>query len=178
MRKAIITGLFTGLIISMILIGGTYLRRFLPHTFTANLMFLVFFFGSIVTVIWLSLNHYCKRSEVKWMSLSVTGVIASIIAALLVSIHGYMYSRFTDPAYLDEIMQVSKRQWQSTNQAAESFIGDWTWFQSPLNSALYNFRDLIILLFVLSLSITLVYYLVNRKRLPNHKENQDHELIF
>lgn len=177
MRKAIITGLFTGLIISAILIGGTYLRRFLPHTFTANLMFLALFFGSIVTVIWLSLNFYCKRSELKWMSLSATGVVASIIAALLVSVHGFMYSRFTDPAYLDEIMQVSKQNWKKTNQAAESFIGDWSWFQSPLNSALYNFRDLIILLFVLSLSITLVYYFVNKKRGQN-RESEDHELIF
>jgi hypothetical protein len=117
MRKAIFTGLFTGLIISVILIGGTYLRRFLPHTFTANLMFFIFFFGSIVTVLWLSLNFYCKSSTVKWMSLGTTGVVASLIAALLVSLHGFLYSRFSDPAYLDEIMQVSKAKWQSTNAA-------------------------------------------------------------
>lgn len=177
MRKAIITGLFTGLIISVILIGGTYLRRFLPHTFTANLLFLTIFFGSIVGVLWSSLRYYCKRSAVKWMSLGATGVIASIIAALLVSVHGFVYSRFTDPAYLDEIMQVSKQKWQNTNEAAESFIGSWTWFQSPLDLALYNFRDLIVLLFLLSLSISFIFYLINRKRVPNDEQN-DHELIF
>ena len=178
MRKALFTGLFTGLIISVILIGGTYLRRFLPHTFTANLMFLLFFFGSIVGVLWLSLNHYSKRSELRWMSLGATGVVASFIAALLVSTHSYLYSRFTDPAYLDEIMQVSKQKWQNTNQAAESIIGSWTWFQTPFDLALYNFRDLTVLLFVLSLSISIIFYLMNRKRSPHHRGNEDHELIF
>lgn len=176
MRKALITGLVTGLIISVILIGGTYLRRFLPHTFTANTMFFLLFFGSIVTVLWLSLHHYCKRSELKWMSLGATGVVASIIAALLVSLHGFIYSRFSDPAYLDEIMQVSKQKWQHTNQAAESFIG--SWFQSPMDVALYNFRDLIIMLFVLSLTISFIFYLYNKKRHPNQRQNEDHELIF
>jgi hypothetical protein len=178
MRKAILTGLFTGLIISVILIGGTYLRRFLPHTFTANMMFFIFFFGSIVTVLWLSLNFYCKSSTVKWMSLGTTGVVASLIAALLVSLHGFLYSRFSDPAYLDEIMQVSKAKWKSTNAAAENIIGNWTWFQSSFDSALYNFRDLIVLLFVISLSISVIFYLIHRKRTPGDRTSEDHELIF
>lgn len=177
MRKAVITGLFTGIIISAILICGTYVRRFLPDTFTANLLFLVLFFGSIVTVLWLSLHHYCKTSEVKWKSLSITGMISSIIAALLVSVHGLMYSRFTDPAYLDEIMQISQQKWENTNNAAESLIGSWTWFQNPFNSLWYNFRDLIIVLFLLSITITIIFYLTNRKRLP-YQDKEDHELIF
>jgi hypothetical protein len=177
MRKAVITGFFTGVITSAILIGGTYVRRYLPDTFTANLLFLTLFFGSIVTVLWLSLIYYCKNSAVKWRSLSVTGIISSIIAAMLVSMHGFMYSRFTDPTYLDEIMQVSQQKWARTNDAAESFIGNWTWFQTPINSAWYNFRDLIVVLVLLSISITIIFYLRNRKRLPyNDKEN--HELIF
>lgn len=178
MRKAVITGFITGVIISALLIAGTYLRRFLPDTFTANLLFLIFFFGSIVTVLWLSLNHYCKNSAVRWMSLSATGIIASLIAALLVSLHGFMYSRFSDPAYLDEIMLLSKQKWQNTNQAAESFIGTWSWFQSPIDSALLNFRDLIVLLLLISLLISVVYYFFNRKRTPNSHGKEDHELIF
>lgn len=178
MRKAAITGFFTGVIISGLLIGATYVRRFLPDTFTANLLFLTVFFGGIVSVLWLSLNHYCKNSAVRWKSLSITGIISSLIAALLVSLHGFMYSRFTDPAYFQEIMQLSKQKWQKTNDAAESFIGNWTWFQSPVNSAWYNFRDLIVVLVVLSVIIAVIYYLRNRNRLPypDHKEN--HELIF
>lgn len=178
MRKAVITGFCTGIIISAILIGGTYLRRFLPHTFTANLLFLTFFFGSIVTVLWLSLHHYCRSSAMKWKSLGITGVISSIIAALLVSIHGFLYSRFTDPAYLDEIMLLSKQKWEKTNDAAESFIGDWTWFQTPMDIAWSNFRDLMILLFLTSLTITVIFYLMNRNRLPQRREQEDHELIF
>lgn len=177
MRKAVFTGLFTGIIISAILIGGTYLRRFLPDTFTANLLFLMFFFGSIVTVLWLSLHHYCKTSGVKWRSLTVTGIMASIIAALVVSVHSFMYSRFSDPAYLDEIMALSKEKWQHTNEAAESFIGNWTWFRSPFDAALYNFRDLIVLLLIISVIISAVYYLMNRKRHPDRR-NENHEWIF
>jgi hypothetical protein len=177
MRKAIITGFVTGVIISGILIGGTYLRRFLPHTFTANLLFLTLFFGSIVSVIWLSLNHYCRNSAVRMKSLSVTGIIASIIAALLVSLHSYMYSRFSDPAYVDEIMRFSKAKWQDTNDAAESLIGNWSWFHTQ-NLVWNNFRDLIILLFLTSLSITIIYYLLNKNREPYSKRKKNHELIF
>lgn len=176
MRKAVITGFFTGVIISGILIGGTYLRRFLPHTFTANLLFLTLFFGSIVSVLWLSLKHYCKNSVVKMHSLTVTGIISSIIAALLVSLHSFMYSRFSDPAYIDEIMRFSKQRWQSTNDAAESLIGNW-WFNAP-SFVWYNFRDLIILLFLTSLSIAIIYYLINKNRMPFSGKKKDHELIF
>jgi hypothetical protein len=176
MRKAVITGFFTGVIISGIMIGGTYLRRFLPHTFTANLLFLTFFFGSIVSVLWLSLNYYCKNSVVKMKSLSITGIISSIIAALLVSLHSFMYSRFSDPAYIDEIMQFSKQKWQKTNDAAESFIGNWAW-QTP-NFVWNNFRDLIILLFLTSLSITIIYYLRHKNRMPYSHKKENHELIY
>ena len=177
MRKAVITGLFTGVIISAILIGGTYLRRFLPDTFTANLVFLTFFFGSIVSVLWLSLHHYCKNSAVRWKSLTFTGIVSSIIAALLVSIHGFMYSRLSDPAYLDEIMLSSKEKWQQTNDAAESFIGQLNLLHSPIDLALYNFRDLIVLLVLISLVISIVFYLFYRKRHP-HRPKENHELIF
>ena len=176
MRKAVLTGLITGVIISAILIGGTYLRRFLPHTFTANLLFLTFFFGSIVSVLWLSLHHYCKTSAVRIKSLSVTGIISSLIAALLVSIHGFMYSRFTDPAYITEILQFSKQKLRRTNDAAESLIGNW--FNTP-NLVWYNFRDLIILLFLTSLSIAIIYYLRHKNKDPySNNEEENHELIF
>jgi hypothetical protein len=175
MRKAVITGFFTGVIISGILIGGTYLRRFLPHTFTANLLFLTFFFGSIVSVLWLSLNYYCKNSVVRMKSLSVTGIISSIIAAALVTVHSYMYSRFTDPAYIDEIMQFSKAKWQRTNYVAESLIGNW--FTAP-TLLWHNFRDLIILLILTSISIAVIYYLRHKNKEPYSSKNENHELIF
>ena len=86
MGKAVITGFVSGIIISLILIGATYVRTFLPDTFTANLFFLVFFFSSVAGVLWLSLNHYCRTSAVRWMSLTCTGVLSSIIAAVIVGI--------------------------------------------------------------------------------------------
>lgn len=105
-------------------------------------------------------------------------MISSLIAALLVSLHGFMYSRFTDPGYINEIMQLSKQKWEKTNDVAESFIGNWTWYQRPIDYAWYNFRDLIVLLFFLSIAITIVFYLMNRKRTPNHGHKENHELIF
>lgn len=177
MKKAVYTGFFSGIIISGILIGGTYLRRFLPHTFTANLLFLTLFFGSIVSVLWLSLNYYCRNSAVRIKSLSVTGIISSIIAAVLVSLHSFVYSRFTDPGYIEEILQVSKQRWQRTNDAAESFIGNWSWFNTP-NFVWINFRDLIVLLFLTSISIAIIYYLRNKNRLPYSRSKENHELIY
>lgn len=174
MRKAVITGLFSGVIISGILIGGTYLRRFLPHTFTANLLFLTLFFGSIVSVLWLSLNYYCKNSVVRMKSLSVTGIISSLIAALLVSLHSFMYSRITDLGYIDEILQFSKDKWQRTNDVAESLIGT---FYAP-TPVWHNFRDLIILLILTSISIALIYYLLNKNKAPYSNKKENHELIF
>jgi hypothetical protein len=106
-------------------------------------------------------------------SLSVTGIIASIIAALLVTLHSFMYSRFTDPGYISEIMQFSKQRWQRTNDA----IGSWSWFNTP-NFIWVNFRDLIILLFLTSISIAVIYYLRNKNRMPYSRTKEDHELIF
>ena len=85
MRKAIITGFVTGIAISAVLIGANYARLYLPYTFTANLAFTAFFFFAIVGLLWLSLAWYCRSSEVKWMALNATGIIASIIAAVIVS---------------------------------------------------------------------------------------------
>jgi ABC-type xylose transport system permease subunit len=137
MKKAVITGFFTGVIISAILICAAYVRPFLPDTFTANLFYMTFFFTSIVCVLWLSLNFYCKRSAVKWMTLSITGMIASVIAAILVTL-----------------------------------------FRAPLSYALYNFRDLSVVLLLISISIAAIYYVRNRNRIPDHANSKNQELIF
>lgn len=137
MIKAILTGLITGIIISIILIGATFVRGFLPDTFTANLFFITFFFAGIVGVLWLSLNYYSRTSAVKWMSLSMTGIISSIIAAIIVSV-----------------------------------------FQSPLHISWYNFRDLIAVLFLISLTIAAIYYVRHRNRIPGQHHSKNEELIF
>lgn len=111
MKKAILTGFFTGIIISAILICATFVRPWLPDTFTANLFFMAFFFFGIVGVLWLALNYYCRSSEVKWMTLSVTGIISSIIAAVIVSAFspplGHTMYRFLDLAIVLFIVSIS-----------------------------------------------------------------------
>ncbi len=135
MKRAVITGFFTGIIISGILISATFARPLFPDTFTANLFFLTIFFFSIVGVLWLALNYYCKTSEVKWMTLNTTGVIASISAAVIVSI-----------------------------------------YSGQMKNSMYNFRDLAIVLFVISVAIAGIYYARNRNRASATSKNQ--ELIF
>jgi hypothetical protein len=177
MKKAAITGFFTGVVISAILIGATYVRRFLPDTFTANLLFLTLFFGSIVTVIWLSLNLYSRSIRVRWMSLSLTGIVASLIAASLVSVHSFIYSRLKDPYYVDEIMQLSQQKWKTTHTAAGKFVDNLAVF-SPADFALNNFRDLMLVLFFISLTIAAIYYLRHRNRIPDNPSTKNQELIF
>ncbi len=86
MVKATVTGFFAGIVISAILIAATYLRGYIPYTFTGNLFFRVICFVSITSVIWLSLNYCCKTSSIKWMNIGLSGVISGIIAAILVFI--------------------------------------------------------------------------------------------
>ncbi len=137
MRKAAITGFFTGIVISALLIGAIYVRQFLPDTFTANLFYMGLFFFGIVGVIWMSLSYYCRTSVAKWMTLGLSGSISSIIAALLVTI-----------------------------------------FREPLQFAVYNFRDLSIVLFLVSSCIAAIYYLRYKNRLPEHAHSKNQELIF
>ena len=102
MVKAVITGFFTGIVISGILICATFVRNWLPDTFTANLFFMAFFFFSISGVLWLALNYYCRSSEVKWLTLGATGIISSLFAAIIVSASagtiGYTMYNFLDLA--------------------------------------------------------------------------------
>ena len=84
MIKAVITGFFTGIIISGLLICATFVRTWLPNTFTANLFFLASFFLGVSGVLWLALNYYCRSSEVKWMTLGATGILSSLFAAIIV----------------------------------------------------------------------------------------------
>ena len=168
MKRPVITGFFTGVIISGILISGTYVRRFLPDTFTANLLFLSLFFSGIVIVLWLSLHHYCKRSAVKWTTLTFTGTISSLIAAFLVSIYGLLYNQFDQNNYINGIMQFS----------GQTDVGPDEWLQIPARYAANNFRDLSIALFLMSLLIAAIYYVRNRNRSDAHHFADQNELIF
>ncbi|MBA4167680.1 MAG: hypothetical protein H0X41_09100 [Chitinophagaceae bacterium] len=137
MRKAVITGFFTGIVISAVLICATFARPWLPDTFTANLFFMAFFFFIIVGVLWLALNYYCRSSEVKWMTLSATGVISSVIAAIIFSS-----------------------------------------FSPAPGHSMYNFLDLAIVLFIVSVSIAGIYYVRHRNRVQEHITAKNQELIF
>ncbi len=135
MVKAVVTGFFTGIVISAILIGATYLRTYIPYTFTGNLFFKAICFIAITAVVWLSLSYYCKTSAVKWMTLSITGIISSIIAAILVFL-----------------------------------------LQSPFNTVLYRFGELIGVLLLVITGIVAVYWISNRNKSKTLYQNE--ELIY
>ena len=96
----------------------------------------------------------------------------------MVSAHGFLYSRFKESGYFDEIMQFSNQGWSQKNNAAELLVGEWTWFQTPANYALYNFRDFMVVLFILSITITAIYYIRNRNKQPDSGNHKNQELIF
>lgn len=137
MRKAVITGSFTGVVISAVLIGANYARFYLPYTFTANLVFTAFFFFTIVALLWLSLAYYCRSSQVKWLPLNATGIIASIIAAVIVS----------------------------------SYTG-------TIKHSMFNFFNVSIALFLISIAIAAIYYARNRNKVQETAESKNQELIF
>ena len=177
MRKAINTGIFAGIIISVFFVGAPYIRAILPDTVTSDILFFTVFFGCIATTLWLSLNYYCKSSAVKWSSLNITSIITSIIAAMMVSIAGFIYTRFIHPGYLGELVKSSGQDLPQKNFSSLD-DGEWTWFKTPVNFALYNFQDIIIVLFLFSLLIAALYYARNRNRLPGQINANHHELIF
>jgi len=111
MKRAVITGFFSGIIISAVLVCAFYIRSWLPDTFTANLFFIGIFFLSIVSVLWLSLHFYCRSSEVKWMPLNITGIISIMIAVLIVRICaeplGYAIYKFMDLAIILFLVSLS-----------------------------------------------------------------------
>jgi hypothetical protein len=172
MKKAVVTGFITGIIISAILIAGIYVRQLLPETFTANLLYSVLFFGSIVTVLWLSLNYYSRSSAVKWSSLNLTGIVSSMIAAILVSIHSQIYRKYIDADGITANFADIK------STSASFFTSASSGLRNPLRFAWYNFSEMIILLAVTSLIIAALYYVRNRNRIPDHPNSKNQELIF
>jgi hypothetical protein len=181
MRKAINTGIITGLILTVILVMGTMCRIVLPaDTFGANLTFTIIFVFAITITLWIALTRYSKSIATTWSNLSLVAIITSITTAVLFSTASFIYTRFFSTSYLSDLMEQSRQNWIDRNYSAQTITGqgEWTWYKTPWNFAFNNLQVMLVVLFVISLCIAFVYYSKNRNKVPLHENHNNHELIF
>lgn len=181
MRKAINTGITTGLILTIIFILGTMCRVLLPaYTTVANLTFTIIFLAAITIVLWIAMQRYSKTNLPSWSNLSVIAILTTITTALLFSTVSFIYTRFFSSGYLSDLMLKSKETWIDKGYSSESIAGqgEWTWYRTPWNFAFNNLQVMLMVLFVISLFIAIVFYSKNRNKLSLHEGHDNHELIF
>lgn len=181
MRKALNTGLISGIIFSLFFIGASYIRRILPEgSYNDKIFFLVTFFLVIAATFWIAMDRYSKTTGVRWRSLNLIGIIASFTGAIIFGSAAFLYTRFIHPEYLYELTLGSKEHWISRNYSANAIarISDWSWFSSPFDFAVYNFQDSLIVLILFTFLIASLYYIFNRKKYIQPFGANNHELIF
>lgn len=181
MRKAINTGIVTGLILTLILILGTMCRILLPaDTVGANLTFTVIFVFAIAITLWIAMSRYNRSLTASWSSLSVVAIITSFTSAVLFSTASFIYTRYFSQGYLSYLMEKSSQSWLQRNYSSPtiSSLGDWAWYKTPWNFAFNNLQVMLGVLFIISLIIAYLYYSRNRNKAPLHENHNNHELIF
>jgi hypothetical protein len=181
MRKAINTGIITGLVLTFVLISGTFCRIVFPaDTVGANLTFTLIFVFAITITLWFAMTRYSRSIAASWSNLSLVAIVTSITTAVLFSTASFIYTRFISPGYLSYLMEQSEQNWLQRNYSAESITsqGEWTWYKTPWNFAFNNLQVMLVVLFVISLFIAFVYYSKNRHKTPLHEDHNNHELIF
>ena len=179
MRKAVNTGIITGLVLTVILILGTLCRLLLPaDTTVANLTFTIIFISAITITLWIAMGRYSRSTIPSWSSLILVSTITSFTTAVLFSAASFLYTRFFDTRALADLLVQSKQNWTDRAYSTQSLLGDWAWYKAPWNFAFTNLQLMLIALFVISLCIAFVYYSRNRNKLPLHENHNNHELIF
>jgi hypothetical protein len=174
MRKAINTGIITGLILTIIMILGTMCRILFPATTTiANITFIIIFVSAITMTLWIALSQYSRSAIGSWSNLSLISTITSATTAILFSTASLIYTRYFSTGYLSDLMDPSKQNWFQRNYSTQSLAS-----QAPWNFAFNNLQVMLVVLFVISLFITFVYYSVNRNKIPLHENHHNQELIF
>ena len=181
MRKAINTGIITGLILAIVLILGTLSRMLLlANTGGANLIFTIIFISAIIITMWIAMNRYCRSLAATWSNLSIVAVITSITTAVLFSVASLIYTKYFSTEYLSYLKEQSKANWLNRNYSTQSIAGqgEWTLYNTPWNFSFSNLQLMLVVLFGISLFIAFVYYSRNRNKVPLHESHDNHELIF
>ena len=177
MRKAINTGIITGVVLTFILILGTVCRILRPaDTTLANLTFSVIFVSAISIALWIAMDRFSRSNYVGLSHLGVLAIFSTITTSILFSATSFVYSRFSSRSLFD-LMDDGwlKRSYTSQSLADQ---GTWLWFKTPWNFAFNNLQIMLLVLFVLSIFVAVVYYSKNRRRASQHEGHNNHELIF
>lgn len=181
MRKAVNTGIITGLILTVFMILGTVCRKLFPaNTTGANLIFTIAFIAAIAIILWIAMERYSRFTSHSWTSLGVISIFTSITAAILFSTASFIYGRFFSSTYLSQLVAQAKQRWVEREYSTQSVTGsgEWTWYRTPWNFAFNNLQAMLVVLFVISLCIAFVYYSKNRHKINLHEGHNNHELIF
>lgn len=184
MRKAINTGIVTGLILTIILILGTLCRIFKPaNTTLANLIFTVIFVAAITIVLWIAMDRYSRSGSPTRGSLSLVAIITTITTAVLFSGSSLVLrsTKVIPARYLSGLMPAdAEPNWLDQTYSTQSIAGqsEAAWFRTPWNFAFNNLQLMLLALFVISLCIAFVYYSKNRHKSDLHENHNNHELIF
>lgn len=184
MRKAINTGIVTGLILTVILILGTLCRVFKPSDTTpANLIFTVIFVAAITIVLWIAMDRFSRLGLPSRKSLTFVAVIASVTTAVLFSGASLILrsTKVIPARYLSGLMPADGQpSWLDQTYSTQGISGanEATWFRTPWNFAFNNLQLMLLALFVISLCIAFVYYSKNRHKADLHENHNNHELIF
>jgi hypothetical protein len=179
MKKAIKVGIASGIIISIIFIAGSLIRKSIPQiAFENRGVYLLVLCGLVALVFWMSMRYYSRSGNVKWGKLNLTGIIASFIAAITFSTAGFFYTRYVDPEYLSGIVDNSHKNWLSPSAVA-GFVGkpDLAFLKTPSTLAWNNFQDMLIGLVGIALITATIFYILNKNKLPQHPHDH-HGLIF
>lgn len=180
MRKAVNTGIISGLILTVIMILGTILRIYKPADTTgANLTFTIIFLSAIILVLWIAMERYTKTNSFTWSYLNLIAIATTITTAVVFSAASFIYTSFSSK-YLSHLMVEAKKNWIEQNYSAQTIAsqGEWTWYRTPWNFAFNNLQVMLMVLFVFSLFVAFVYYSKNRSRTLQHDGHNNHELIF
>ena len=181
MRKAITTGIMTGIILTIILILGTLCRILFPaNTMGANLTFILIFVFAIIMVLWVALKKFNRSTSTNWTQLNAVAVITSVTTALLFGAASFIYTKYVPAGYLSDLMEQSKQKLLGSNYSAQSISPqvELAWYQAPLNFAFNNLQVMLVVLFVLSIITAYVYYSRNRESISQHESHNNQELIF
>jgi len=178
MKKAIKVGIASGIIISIIFIAGSLIRKSNPQVAFENRgVYLFVLCGLVALVFWMSMRYYSRSGNVKWGKLNLTGIVASFIAAIIFSTAGFFYTRYVDPAYLSGMVENTQKNWLSQNVLAGYVGRDLAFLNSPSTLAWNNFQDMLVGLVIIALITATIFYIRNKNKLPEHPHDH-HGLIF
>ena len=177
MKKAVNVGIATGIIISIIFIAGSLIRKAIPQVAFENRgVYLLVLGGLVALVFWMAMRYYSRSENVKWGRLNLTGLVASFIAAIIFSTAGFFYTRYIDPNYLSGMVDNSHKNLLSQSALA-GFVGKASFLSSPTTYAWNNFQDMLVGLIVIALITATVFYMRNKDKTPEHPHD-NHGLIF